>query len=117
MIVLHKISLEGELKYSDINFPVFFKVTSKNNLLRYDVETNGEIISEIERLKLLKMGINQYAETRIYETYISFRELDVQPSLEDFYNELSKELSFDLIKSKLFEFNLITEDVELRNAS
>lgn len=117
MMVFHKITLEGELKYSDINFPVFLKVTSRNNLLSYDVETNGEVISEDERLQLLQSGMNQYAETRIYETFIDFRQRDIEASLEDYYSVLSKELSFDIIKSKLIEFEILVEDVQLRNAS
>ncbi|NME68572.1 hypothetical protein [Flammeovirga aprica] len=117
MNIYHKITLEGELKYSDINFSVFLKVTSKHNLLRYDVETNGERLTEIERLKLLKMGINQFAETRVYETFLEFREQCIEATLEDYYTVLSKELSFDLIKDKLLEFEILETEVELRNAS
>ncbi|WP_044205375.1 hypothetical protein [Flammeovirga sp. OC4] len=117
MNVYHKITLEGELKYSDINFPVFLQVSSKHNLLRYDIETNGERLTEIERLKLLKIGINQFAETRIYETFLEFREQCIEATLEDYYTVLSKELSYDIIKDKLYEFEIINTEVELRHAS
>ncbi|MBD0402475.1 hypothetical protein [Flammeovirga sp. EKP202] len=117
MNVYHKITLEGELKYSDINFSVFLQVSSKHNLLRYDIETNGERLTEIERLKLLKMGINQFAETRVYETFLEFREQCIDATLEDYYTVLSKELSYDIIKDKLYEFEILTTEVELRHAS
>ena len=49
------------------------KVAYKNNQVHYEIDANGEILSQEEKDKLLIAGKNQFAETRIYETFLEFR--------------------------------------------
>ncbi|OHX68045.1 hypothetical protein [Flammeovirga pacifica] len=117
MITYHKITLEGELKYSDITSPIFMVVTNKNNQLQYGLDPNGEILSPEEYDAILSMGMNQFAETRIYETFLQFREEGRVAMIQDYLDVLEGELKADVVYDKLIGLEIFEEDHMLRNAS
>ncbi|NLR90076.1 MULTISPECIES: hypothetical protein [Flammeovirga] len=117
MILLHQISLEGELKYSDINTPVFLKVSYKNNQVRYEVDANGELLNEDERNTLLIVGIDQFVETRVYETFLTFRSEGNSATVQDYIDALTTEIPADMVYSKLMDLAIFNEENLMRVAS
>ncbi|AZQ61101.1 hypothetical protein EI427_02370 [Flammeovirga pectinis] len=117
MTNFYKIALEGELKNSDIFFSVFLKVTKKNNLFKFSIDAKGEFLSLTERESLLNIGMSQYAETRIFETFLKFREEGISADISDYISVLSDELSVEDIHDTLVELSIISEGAFMKSAS
>ncbi|ANQ47405.1 hypothetical protein KMW28_16185 [Flammeovirga yaeyamensis] len=117
MVTYFQITLEGELKYSDIVTPIFLVVSNRNSQLKFDLDTNGEILSKSEYETLLDSGKNQYADSRIYETFLQLRDQGVDAMLQDYIDELIGEFESEFIINKLIDLGIFEEEQSLRNAS